>query len=366
MTILFVSIEFNYCCGISRAVFALSKELKKNGHRVILACPNGTMVSDFVSNGFDQVYLPVYPYNKKIADAWHCVRTIKKIIKKEKVDIVHSHNRLAELYTVVATTFTRVPTVSSAHSLISGKKFLSFRSDRIIAISKVVKTMLIADFKIDGGKISLIRNIPRKLTKPLSNDIENFRKQLGLSDKDFVMAGIGRLHPEKGFDVFLEGLKKLSHIKNIKAVLVGKGEMDEQLKSYAQTNDINVIFVDEMSEVELIYEAADLIVVPSRQESAGLVAVEAGFFQKAVIATNVGGLPETIKDGTTGLLIKPDDGTALACAVERLYADKNFSKLLGRQLYDQIINEYSGNIIIQKIEIVYNHLIAGDGRSKNA
>lgn len=366
MTILFVSIEFNYCCGISRAIFALSKELKKNGHRVLLACPNGTMVGDFVSNGFDHVYLPVYPYSKKLKDAWHCIYTIRKTINQHNVDIVHSHHRLAELYAVAATVFSDVPTISSAHALIAGKKSLSFRSDHVIAISHVIKTMLTSDFKIDEKKISLVRNIPRKLIKPLPGDVENFKMQLGLSEKDFVVAGIGRLHPEKGFDIFLGGLKKLAHIKNIKAVLVGKGEMNDPLKLYAQANDLNIIFVDEMNEVELIYEAADLIVVPSRQESAGLVAIEAGFFQKPVIATNVGGLPETIKDGITGLLIKPENSTALADAVEKLYTDKDFSKLLGRQLYDQIIKEYSGNMIIQKIETVYNNLIVGNGRSQVA
>jgi glycosyltransferase involved in cell wall biosynthesis len=366
MTILFTSIEFNYCCGVSRAVFALSKELKKNGHRIILACPNGTMVSDFVSSGFEHVYLPLFPYNKNLTDAWSCIRTIKKIIKKEEIDIVHSHHRLAELYAVAATTFSQVPTISSAHALISGKRSLSFRSIHVIAISDVVRNMLISDFKIDAKKVSLIRNIPRKLSKPLPADVENFKKHLGLSEKDFLVAGIGRLHPEKGFDVFLKGLKKLSHIKNIKAVLVGKGEMNEQLKSYARINDLKIIFVDEMNEVELIYETADLIVVPSRRESAGLVAVEAGFFQKAVVATNVGGLPETIKDSVTGLLIKPDDSSALASALERLYADKKFSQLLGRQLYDQVSKEYSGNAIIQKIETVYNNLRAGNGRSEVA
>jgi glycosyltransferase involved in cell wall biosynthesis len=362
MTIFFLSIEFNYCCGISRSIFALSKELKKHGHRIILGCPNGTMVDDFVSEGFEYVYLPIYQDDKKVRHMWRCIYKIKKTIRENKVEIVHSHHRLAELYAVVSTAFTHVSTVSSAHALISGKKYLSFRSNHVIAVSEVIKNLLTSSFKINDKRISLIRNIPRRLIKPLPGALENFKRQLGLSEENFIIAGIGRLHHEKGFDIFLKALEKLSHLKNIKAVLVGRGEMEAQLKLYVQNNNLNVIFVNEMNEVELIYEVAHLIIVPSRQESAGLVALEAAFFQKPVIATEVGGLPETIKDGSTGVLVSPENPAALAGAIKQLYNDKEFAKLLGRQLYDQVSKEYSTITIVQKMEAVYNHLMSGDGR----
>jgi glycosyltransferase involved in cell wall biosynthesis len=362
MTIFFISIEFNYCCGISRSIFALSKELKKNGHRIILGCPNGTMVNDFTSDGFEHVYLPINQDDKKVQDMWRCLYSIKKTIKKNKVDIIHSHHRLAELYAVVAATFTRVATVSSAHALISGKKSLSFRSDHIIAISEVIKDMLTTSFRIDKMRISMIRNIPRTLVRPLPEVLENFKRQLELPEKSFIVAGIGRLHPEKGFDIFLKALRKLSHLKNIKAILVGKGDMEAQLKLYVQNNNLDVIFMNEMNEVELIYEVADLIIIPSRQESAGLVALEAAFFQKPVIATQVGGLSETIQDGFTGLLVSPESPTEFAMAIEKLYNDRELSKLLGQQLYSQVNKEYATTTIVQKMEAVYNNLISGNGR----
>jgi glycosyltransferase involved in cell wall biosynthesis len=323
----------------------------------MLGSPGGTMIDDFVADGFEHIYLPIFPYKKRPKDAWQCVYTIRSCIKKYKVDIVHSHHRLAELYAVIATGFNKVPTVSTVHALISGKRFLSFRSDKLIAVSNAVKQMLVSDFEIQEKKISVIRNIPRSFGDPSLADVQDFKEKAGLKKGDFVVAGIGRLHPEKGFDVFLSAMTMLSSDDNIKAVLVGKGNQEDVLKQYALQNGISVFFADEMNEVELMYRSADVIVIPSRQESAGLVAIEAGFFQKPVIASSVGGLTETIKHEVTGLSVESENASTLAKAIQRLYMNRQLSQTLGEQLFRYVEEKYSINAIIEQTEGVYKALL---------
>lgn len=329
----------------------------------MLGSPGGTMINDFVSEGFEYIWLPIRPNNKKIKDALQCISLIRSSIRKYNVDIVHSHHRLAEFYTLLSTRFNKVPTVSTAHALISGKKNLSFRSDRLIAVSNAVKEMLVSDFKIQEKKINVIRNIPRKFCVPSSAVMETFKIKADIAKGDFVVAGVGRLHPEKGFDVFLSAMKMLSGEKNIKAILVGKGSEKESLQQYALKNNINIFFVDEISDVELIYTSADLIVIPSRQESAGLVAIEAGFFQKPVIASSVGGLNETVTNEVTGLTVESENAGALAKAIQKLYTDKQLSQTLGKQLFGYVEKEYSANSIVQQTEKVYKEVIFANGRS---
>jgi len=363
VTILFLSIEFNYCCGISRSIFSLSKELKKKGHRILLGSPGGTMVADFISNGFEQIYFPIHPDNKKIKDALHCIRLLKTNVKKYDVDIIHSHHRLAEFYALIGSTFNKISTISTAHALIAGKKSLSFRSDKLIAVSDIVKEMLVSDFKVQERKINVIRNIPRKFCDPSVAGVERFKEKAGIEKADFVVAGIGRLHTEKGFDVFLSAMKALSDLKHVRAILAGKGVEKTVLQQYSLENKINIFFADEINEVELIYKCADVIVVPSRQESAGLVAIEAGYFQKPVIASSVGGLNETIKDGVTGLSVMPENPGALAEAIRKLYMDRQFCQILGKQLSDYVEKEYAADKISDQVQLVYKQLMHDHGRS---
>lgn len=321
------------------------------------------MVNDFISNGFEHIYVPIHPFNKRIKDSLKCVRIIKESVRRFKVDIIHSHHRLAEFYALISSRFDRIPTISSAHALIAGKKSLSFRSDKLLAVSNIVKEMLVKDFNVPERKVHLVRNIPRQFCDPTCDDLEMFRKKIGIKKNDFVIAGIGRLHTEKGFDIFLSAMKELSDLKHIKAILAGKGLEKKMLEEYAMKNSIDVFFLDEIDEVELVYKSSDVIVVPSRQESAGLVAIEAGHFQKAVIASRVGGLNETIKDGITGLSVMPENPKALAEAIRKLYDDRLLCQMLGLQLSSLIETEYAAEKISDQVQLVYKQVMHFHGRS---
>lgn len=353
MTILFVSTEFNYCCGVSRSVFSLAKELIKRGHAVILGTPGGTMMQDAIEAGVQFVYMPVFPQQKTIRDFYLVIRKIKSIARKYGVDVIHTQNRYAELLSLIANLFLRTRTVTTSHSMILGFRQISFRSDKVIAISHAVENMLMDYFKVKQDKINIVRNIPRPLQKPSQDKIASFRRSLGLSDDDYIIAGVGRLHAEKGFDILLKAGKNCRDIK-IKFVLVGKGGEKDALKGYAEANGIKVIFVDEIDEVELIYSIADVLVIPSRREAASLVAIEAAFFARPVIATKVGGLVETIQDGKTGLLVNPESPREISAGINKLYHNRELASQLGNQLYAYVSKEYDAERITSQVEELYS------------
>ena len=251
--------------------------------------------------------------------------------------------------------FSNVRTVTTSHSMILGKKCISFRSQRIIAPSRAVEIMLLSYFKVKADRIRLIRNIPRQLHLPSENEIASFKKSLRLTDDSYIIAGIGRLHPEKGFDILLRAINSCKKI-NLKLVIAGSGIEKNSLQKYADANKLDVIFLDEISHIELLYSVADIVVMPSRRESVSLVAIEAAYFSKPVIATNVGGLTEIIKDQETGLLVMPDRPEAIALAINKLYLNKEMGKQIGKQLHHYVTGEYDPSKIASCVEGVYTQL----------
>ncbi|KIC94630.1 glycosyltransferase family 4 protein [Flavihumibacter solisilvae] len=356
MTILFLSIEFNYCCGISRSIFSLARGLKEQGHRIILGCPGGTMTGEFKEAGMDYVMMPFYPDRKKPADLVAASRLIYTTIKKYKVDVIHSHHRLPELLSVAIGRLLRIPTVTTCHAIIYGKASLSFKSDYVIGVSNAVKNNLVDYFSINSGKIKVVPNIPREFPSVSAETITAFKKEHGISAGQFVVTGIGRLHHEKGFDLLLKAVTMM-HDMNIRTILVGKGGEKQKLRDLALENDDRIIFIDETQHLETIYAASDVIVVPSRMESAGLVPIEAAFFNRAVIAAKVGGLIEHIEDGINGIHVEPEDPAEILAAIQRLYDDPSLKSQIGGRLNQSVRQQYNGGYIVEQVLEIYKKTI---------
>lgn len=355
MTIFIISTEFNFCCGVSRSTFSLAKELQKRGHTIILGAPGGTMIDELKKTGIHFVYVPVFPQDKNVRDFIACIKILRNSFKQYKVDIIHSHNRYAELLSLFANLFLQIPTITTSHALISGKRFLSFRSQKVIAPSDAVKRMLLSDFKVNANRVELIRNIPRTMQMPSKEEIESFRKDILLSQTDYIIASIGRLHIEKGFDILLKAIS-ICNVPNIKLVLAGKGSERDALKNYSDANKLDVIFLDEINRVELLYAVANLVVIPSRSESVSLVAIEAAFFAKPVVAAKVGGLVEIIKNGERGLLVPPESPEEIAAAINKIYFNQQAANEMGRQLHNYVNREYDASKITSCVEEVYSQL----------
>jgi glycosyltransferase involved in cell wall biosynthesis len=130
---------------------------------------------------------------------------------------------------------------------------------------------------------------------------------------DGTVLGVGRLVPEKGFDVLVRAGAR----SGLAIVLVGDGDQRSRLESLAWEVGADVTFVGAVAPAELAahYAAARIVAVPSRREGFGMVAAEALGSGRAVVASDVGGLPELVEDGVNGALVPPGDVDALAAAL---------------------------------------------------
>ena len=234
------------------------------------------------------------------------------LIRRHKPDLLHLHSTFAGVigrtvphsaqivYCAHGWSFTTNASTLKKHCYRFIEKLLSGRSDAIIVISRSELDAAIAA-GIDGEKCSIVYNgIEERPARPAT------ASAAGTISALFV----GRLDEQKGYDVLIEAFRLLGD-KDLRLVIVGEAV---QNRSQVLELPANVSAHGWMShdQLDTLIAASDVLVVPSRWEGFGMVAIEAMREGKPVVAHDVGGLPEIVADRETGLLFSPLDAPTLA------------------------------------------------------
>jgi glycosyltransferase involved in cell wall biosynthesis len=216
-----------------------------------------------------------------------------------------------------------LPLVVSVHGTLEGPLPFNRISTRMLEMADAVTAVS------NGVRESLAAEVPEldpDRVRVIPNAIEAPTGSSPWSPTGHLFAA-GRLQDQKGFDLAIEALGRLAvRHPGLSLHLAGTGEDEQNLRTQAESLGLaeRVRFLGSVTRDEILHEisAASVVVVPSRTiEGFSLVALEAAHLGRPVVATRVGGLPETVDDGLTGLLIPPDDAGALAAAVGDLLDD---------------------------------------------
>jgi glycosyltransferase involved in cell wall biosynthesis len=212
-------------------------------------------------------------------------------------------------------------------------KYLLRRFDKLITISFYVERRLTEFTGISNHTIETVYNgIDTDRFEP-SVKGDRLRHQLGVDD-DFVILFVGRLAWNKGLQYLVEGMREIrKEVGNSKLLICGRGRLEtplkEQVKAAGMEKDVEFLGMIPDEALPTYYASADVVVAPSIFEPFGLVPLEAMSMRKPVIACNVGGVPEAVKDGQTGLLVPPRDPSAIARAVVSLKNNPDLAEKLG-------------------------------------
>jgi glycosyltransferase involved in cell wall biosynthesis len=174
-------------------------------------------------------------------------------------------------------------------------------------------------------------------THPLPDDILK---------RDYILS-IATFERKKGLDILLRAFAevRLRH-PGVALVLVGRSAAAAtELRELAHTLGIaaDVFFLPDLphARVGLLLERARVFCLPSRAEPFGIVLLEAGAYRLPVVASRVGGIPEIVVDGETGLLVPPEDVTALAAALDKVLSDVTLASVLGGNMYSRVAAQFS-------------------------
>ena len=213
-------------------------------------------------------------------------------------------------------------------------------ADRVVAATTIERAHLVSHYGAAAARIAVIPcGVDTELFAP--GDQAAARRALGLDDRPRLLY-VGRLAPIKGLETLLDGMGRLRAAGSRAHLCIVGGDADEpldghegELRARLRRLDLHdtVTFVGAQPQERLRawYVAADATVLPSYYESFGMVALEAMACGSPVVASRVGGLQTTVRDGVTGLLTPDHDAAALADTLARLLDDADLRWRLGRE-----------------------------------
>ncbi|MBU6391594.1 MAG: glycosyltransferase family 4 protein [Planctomycetota bacterium] len=186
------------------------------------------------------------------------------------------------------------------------------------------------------------------------------RREVGIGNDCFVVVTAGRLVPVKGHTYLITAFARVvKEIPNVRLVFLGDGELKEAL--FVQTKTLglenHVLFLGMRTDVPEIISASDLFVLPSINEGFGVVLLEAMAMKCPIVATNVGGIPEVVLDGETGILVPPKDPEQLAGTIIKLIKDSTLARQLAESGYQRLKAYFDIKDTIVKIEHLYKELL---------
>lgn len=253
------------------------------------------------------------------------------------------------------------PRVSSA--IVSAERGLALITTQLVVLSDRQRAQLVAARVARPDRIAVV---------PLGVELERFgvegrlesRTRLGIDPRAYVLVAVGRFAPIKRFDRLLRAFAIVRQsIPNAHLFVLGDGTARPELERLAISLDIgnSAHFVGWSDALPSWYAASDVVVNTSDNEGTPLTLIEAAASARAAVATRVGGVPDVVIDGTTGLLADRDDVDGLAACLVRLGRDRAERDRLGSAA--RIAAEsYSKERLCDTLDALYRDLIGGRRR----
>jgi glycosyltransferase involved in cell wall biosynthesis len=241
---------------------------------------------------------------------------------------------------------------------------LTPQMDHLIAVSRAIVRKIEEEGRT-GAPVSLIYN-GVDLARYAEPDIcGTLHGEYPIPTTSPIVGVVARLEPEKGHPTLLEAWPHvLASVPNAHLLIVGEGSQREALEAQATQAGIaaSVTFTGRRDDVPAVTAALDVAVLPSYREAQGLSILEAMALSRPVVASAVGGIPEMIDHGRTGLLVPPHDPEALAASIVRLLLDHPYADTLARAGRDLVHERFCVELMVRAVESIYDEAVADERR----
>jgi glycosyltransferase involved in cell wall biosynthesis len=302
-----------------------------------------------------------------------------RIFLQEKPAIVHTHTSKAGILGRWASFLAGVPIIVHTphghifygyHGIIKTGLFVLMErltaliTDRIIALTKREKGEHIQFNISKPHKFVVIHSgVPLENFSKIFTNNDKLKKKLGIPVADSIVGTVGRLVEIKGHRYLLDAARSvLNKIANVTFLLIGDGHLMTELISHASALGIKnkVIFAGWRSDIPQLINTFDIFVLPSLNEGMGRVLVEAMAIGKPIVASDIGGIPDLVKNGANGILFPPGNVDAMAEAIIKLLLDRELARKMGKEGEKGSLN-YDTGAMVKKIEGLYEDLLRGKG-----
>ncbi|MBW2991791.1 glycosyltransferase [Candidatus Woesearchaeota archaeon] len=363
--ILFVIDRLNE--GAGRVVYDIVKKLdKKKFEPVVASVYKGGNLADI----FNKLGVKIICLSKKKGAGFGLFFRLRKLIKKEKINIVHTHNVDAYEYGILAAKLAGVKDIiHTAHgkSVKIGRfrrsresiyhKFVSSFLDRYIVVSKDLGRYVVKNWCSGRKKIKLIYNgIDANEYKKIKVS-KDFLYGLGVRKNDKVIGIVAGLRPVKDHITLIKAMKIVKEeIPNSKLLAVGDGPEKRRLVNFALETglDKDVLFLGNRKDTVELYNCFDVGILSSLSECLSITLLEGMACETPFIATAVGGNPEVIQNGEDGFLVAPKNPKLMAEMIIQVLKSKKLREETGRKAREKIVREFNIERMVKNYEGIYN------------
>ncbi|MEX0730931.1 MAG: glycosyltransferase [Aquisalimonadaceae bacterium] len=336
--------------------------LARRGIESILVCPPGADVASAAAMPGIRV---VHVSMRGEADLAFSVRLFG-VLRRERPDIVHVHSRRgADMLSAPAARMAGVPAVLSRRVDNAGPDLLTRARcrlyGRVITISEAIRQVLL-NASVPAGHIRCVLSaVDTALYRP-GGDRGWLRREFGLPERGPVLAVVAQLIRRKGHRDLLAVLPRLLEAHpDLRVLFLGRGPEEAVLRDQVRRNGLGevVCFAGFRDDLPRILPALDLVIHPACGEGLGVSLLQAAACGIPLVGTRVGGIPEVIRDGETGLLVPPADVNALTRAVSAILEDPALGLRLGRGGREWVEQVFSIDSMVEGNLRVYAELLDG-------
>jgi glycosyltransferase involved in cell wall biosynthesis len=295
---------------------------------------------------------------------WRWVSESLKLMRRERVALIHAHEFTANTYGMLLAQLAGVPLIATVHGKSyypdQVKRRLAYRMvsrrQTMVAVSHDLKQFLVEAVGIPEDKISVIHNGIDVTAHSLQDGPEDCRRELDLPSDEWVLGTVGSLYAVKGQAYLLRALPLVLHVHpHTTLLIVGRGEQEVSLKEEARHLGIesHVRFLGLRQDVPKLLSVMDAFVLPSLSEGLSIALLEAMAAGKPIVATRVGGNPEIVLDATTGYLVPAQAPQALADSIIRLLANRSLALEFGEKGRQRVLQHFSLSRMAEQYQALY-------------
>ena len=353
-------IEIIAGAGVNGAIqhgLLLSRELAQRGHAVTVVCrPDGWLRRELASGPVAVVESDLHRW--PVDELWR----VAGIARRQRVEVLHTHSSRAHIFGVLLCWLSGVPCVATAHA--ESRHWHWMLNDRIIAVSEATRRFLRANTFVSHSRIEVIPNFvchSRFGTVPPETRAR-LRASFGIEPSTPLLGFVGSLFEGKGWHDLVRVFSRVHLTEpNARLLVVGDGAANYRAMLESEATQLgvapHVIWAGQRFDIPEVLTALDIFVSPSLKETFGLAVLEAMAAGLPVVAVAVGGVPELVRHGETGILVPLGDDDAMLGAILALIRDENRRRKLGKTGQRHAREHFSAEIQMPRIEAVFARAI---------
>lgn len=345
--------------GTENVVLQLCEIFKPMTEKIVVCSAGGVYTQKLDEMGIRHYEIPDIE-TKSPAVMKKTITMLKKTVREERITVIHTHHRMAAFYVALLGLYKKCTFINTSHNTFENRKGLTrfaYKQAHLIACGEAVKKNLVYTFRLPDTQIAVLHNA----VKPFDGKVKKDKLLASLKEEGYFLVGnIGRLSEQKGMEYFIEAIPLvLKQCARARFLIIGSGEEEEKLKNLAITLGVHEVlsFMGFRPDVQNLMAQLDLVVLSSLWEGLPLTPIEAFSVGRTIVATDVEGTAEIVRDKENGFLVQKKSPEQMAEKIVQMIREKEERKKMEENAAEMYRTEFSFACFAENYITYYEEII---------